>query len=184
MERQNLITIHWKEDYKTKLKDYIMKEEKTIKYLKLIIEYFENNNIERYNKFDKRDFNKINDYLKSKKMIYYNNCCDNVGVFVSTSIAGSKTLYLDINNEQQYNSDIEIYYQHLDNTIDFNNVLEIAKNRLQYVEEKYKENKKLLKNFDKCMQDFNNKVKDFKKFIDKTYLNNIIDIFIYANEND
>ena len=39
----SLQTIYWKEDYKTKLKDMIMKEEKTIEYLENIIKYFEEN---------------------------------------------------------------------------------------------------------------------------------------------
>ena len=37
MERNQLSTIYWKKDYKTKLEDTIKKQEKTIKYLKNII---------------------------------------------------------------------------------------------------------------------------------------------------
>lgn len=184
MEKNNLSTIYWKEDYKNKLNDYIMKEEITIKYLKNIIKYFETNNIEIYKKFDKRDLDKIKKYFESKKMLYYNHCQDNFYIGISETINGSKTLYIYINNDRQYNSDIEINYKHFDNSVDWYNVQEQAKNRLQHVEEKYKENKKILKNFDSYMQQFNNKVKDFKKFIDKTSLNNIIDIYIYAKEED
>lgn len=184
MDRYNLSTIYYKEDYKNKLNDYIMKEEKSIKYLKNIIRYFEENNIEIYNKFDKRDLNKITTYFENKKMIYYNHCQDNFSISCNETLSGSKTLYIYINNEQQYNSDIEIYTKHIDGTIEFHNVVEQAKNRLLYIETRYKENKKILKNFDSYFEQFNNKVRDFKKFIDKTSLNNIIDIYIYAREED
>lgn len=184
MEKMNLTTIFWKEDYKRKLQDYITKEEKTIKYLKNIIKYFEENNIETYNKFDKRDLNKIIKYFENKKMIYYNHCQDNFSISTNSQIITSKTLYIYINNEQQYNCDIDIYTKHLDDSIEYHNVKEQAINRLAYVEARYKENKKILKNFDKYMDQFNKKVIDFKRFINNTSLNNIIDIFIYAREED
>lgn len=183
-KEQNLTTIYWKEDYKNKLTDYIMKEEKTTKYLKNIIKYFEENNIQQYNKFDKRDLTKIEKYLQDKKMIYYNHCQDNFSISCNESIIGSRTLYIYINNEQQYNSDIEIYSRHLDGSIEWHNVMEQAKNRLLYVETRLKENKKIYKNFDKYFKQYNNKVREFKKFIDTTKLNNIIDIYIYAREQD
>ena len=184
MEKMNLSTIFWKEDYKRKLQDYITKEEKTIKYLKNIIKYFEENNIETYNKFDKRDLNKIIKYFEDKKMIYYNHCQDNFSINTNSQIITSKTLYIYINNEKQCNCDIDIYTKHLDDSIEYHNVKEQAINRLAYVETQYKENKKILKNFDKYMDQFNKKVIDFKKFINNTSLNNIIDIFIYAREED
>lgn len=183
MEKNNLYTIYYKEDYKNKLKDYIMKEEKTIKYLKTIIKYFEENNIEKYTKFDKRDFTKIENYLKDKKMVFYEHCQNNFSIFCKENVFG-KVLYIYINNEQQYNCDIEIYTKHLDNTIEFCNVLEQAKNRLLYVQARYKENKKILKNFDSYFKKYNDKVREFKKFIDSTSLNNIIDIYIYAGKED
>jgi hypothetical protein len=182
MNRNNLQTIYWKKDYKIKLEDTIKKENLTIKYLNKIIKYFENNNITYYKKFDKRDFNKIQEYLKN--MIYYNHCQDNFSISYNTSIIGTKVLYIYINNEKQYNCDIEISCTHLDNSTEYNNVLEIAKNRLEYVKTRYNENKKILKNFDKYMKQYNDKVRNFKKFIDTTHLNNIIDIYIYANEKD
>lgn len=184
MEKMNLTTIFWKEDYKRKLQDYITKEEKTIKYLKNIIKYFEENNIETYNKFDKRDLNKIIKYFENKKMIYYNHCQDNFSISTNSQIITSKTLYIYINNEQQYDCDIDIYTKHFDDSIEYHNVKEQAINRLAYVEARCKENKKILKNFDKYMDQFNKKVIDFKKFINNTSLNNIIDIFIYAREED
>ena len=182
MEKNQLTTIFWKEDYKNKLKDYIMKEEKTVKYLKNIIKYFEESNIEKYQKFDKRDLNKIEKYLE--KMLYYNNCQDNFSIHCNESIIGSKTLYIYINNEQQYNSDIEIYSKHLDDSIEYHNVKEQAINRLNYVNTKLKQNKKILKNFDTYFKKYNDKVREFKKFINNTNLNNIIDIYIYAREDD
>lgn len=184
MEKMNITTIFWKEDYKRKLQDYITKEEKTIKYLKNIIKYFEENNIETYNKFDKRDLNKIIKYFENKKMIYYNHCQDNFSISTNSQIITSKTLYIYINNEKQYNCDIDIYTKHLDDSIEYHNVKEQAINRLAYVDARYKENKKILKNFDKYMDQFNKKVIDFKRFINNTSLNNIIDIFIYAREED
>ena len=182
MKNNQLTTIYWKKDYKTKLEDTIKKQEKTIKYLKNIIKYFENNNITYYKKFDKRDFNKIQEHLKN--MIYYNNCQDNFSVNYQTNVIGTKTLYIYINNEKQFSCDIEISCTHLDDSVEYNNVLEIAKNRLEYVKAKYNENKKIFNNFDKYMKQYNDKVRDFKKFIDTTHLNNIIDIYIYANEKD
>lgn len=185
MEKNSLYTIYYKEDYKNKLKDYIMKEEKTIKYLKNIIKYFEENKIEKYSKFDKRDFTKIENYLKDKKMVFYNHCQDNFSIHCKEDILGKqKTLYIYINNEQQYNCDIEIYYKNYDGTIEFYNVQEQAKNRLLYVETRLKENKKILKNFDSYFKKYNDKVREFKKFIDSTSLNNIIDIYIYAGKED
>lgn len=181
-KNQNLSTIYWKEDYKNKLKDYIKKEEITIIYLKNIIKYFETNNIEIYKKFDKRDLDKIKKHLE--KMLYYNDCGDNFFISVSESVIGSKTLYIYVNNERQYSADIDINNKHLDESIDWKNVIEEAKNRLEYVEKIYKQNKKILKNFDSYMDQFNKKVKDFKNFIDKTSLNNIIDIYIYARDED
>ena len=42
MEKQQyLTTIFWKDDYKNKLEDDIMKEKTTIKYLKNLIKYFD-----------------------------------------------------------------------------------------------------------------------------------------------
>lgn len=182
MERNNLQTIYWKEDYKTKLQDYIMKEEKTITYLKKLIKYFQDNNITYYNKFDKRDFDKIKRYFD--KMIYYNNCQDNFSISYNIDILGNKQLYLYINNEIQYTCDIEISSKHLDDSTTYNNVLEQAQNRLIYVQEKYKQNKKILKNFDLYFKQYNDKVRQFKKFIDNTKLDNIIDIYIYAGRED
>lgn len=176
-----LETIYWKEDYKNKLLDYIYKEEITIKYLKSIIKYFEENNIEKYKKFDKRDLDKIKKYLE--KMIFYKDCQNNFGIYCNDEFK-SKTLYIYVNNEKQYSCDIDICTTHLDGTTEFNDVLLQAKNRLLYVEERYKENKKLLKNFDTYFKKFNDKVRDFKKFIDDTNLNNIIDIYIYAGKED
>lgn len=186
MEKQQyLTTIFWKDDYKNKLKDDIMKEKTTIKYLKNLIKYFNENNIETYKKFDKRDLDKIKKYLESKKMLFYKDCQNNFSIHAKDDILGkSKTLYIYINNEQQYSCDIEIFYKNYDGSIDFHNVKETAENRLQYIETKYKENKKILKNFDKYMDQFNKKVIDFKKFINNTSLNNIIDLYIYAREED
>jgi hypothetical protein len=184
MENCQLTTIYYKQDYKTKLQDYINKEEKTIKYLKAMIKYFEDNNITLYNKFDKRDFNKIENYLKEKKMIYYEHCQDNFSVHYQKSIGGYLELYIYINNEQQYNCDIEIYKQNYDGSINFSNVLEQAKKRLEYVETQIKENKRLFNNFDKYIKQFNDKVRDFKKFVDNTHINNILDIYVYANDKD
>lgn len=181
-KNQNLSTIFWMEDYKNKLKDYIKKEEITIKYLKNIIKYFETNNITIYKKFDKRDFDKIKKHLE--KMLYYNDCGDNIGVYCNDDVLRNKELYIYVNNERQYNADIDIYTTHLDDTREYKNVLDQAKNRLEYVQTIYKQNKKILKNFDQYMDQFNKKVKDFKKFIDKTSLNNIIDIYIYARDED
>lgn len=186
MERQQyLTTIFWKDDYKNKLEDDIMKEKTTIKYLKNLIKYFNENNIETYKKFDKRDLDKIKKYLESKKMLFYKDCQNNFSIHANDDTLGkSKTLYIYINNEQQYNCDIEIFYRNYDGSIDFHNVKETAENRLQYIEAKYKENKKILKNFDTYFKRFNDKVKDFKKFMDSTSLNNIIDMYIYAREED
>ena len=117
-------------------------------------------------------------------MIYYNNCQDNFSVHYETTITGTKQLYIYINNEKQYSCDIEISCTHLDDSVEYNNVLLIAKNRLLYVEEHYKQNKKIFKNFDAYFKKYNDKVREFKKFIDTTHLNNIIDIYIYANEKD
>lgn len=184
MERQQLTTIFWKEDYKNKLNDYVKKEELTIKYLKNLIKYFNENDINIYKKFDKRDLNKIRKYLEDKKILYYNHCNSNLSIHCDENVIGNKELYIYINNEKQYNCNIEIYSRHLDDSTEYHNVKEQAINRLSYVEELYKENKKILKNFDKYMEQFNNHVKQFKKFIDKTSLNNIIDIYIYAREDD
>lgn len=184
MEKGQLTTIYYKQDYKTKLEDYIKKEEKTIKYLKAMIKYFEDNNITVYNKFDKRDFNKIENYLKDKKMIYYEHCQDNFSVHYQKSIGGYLELYIYINNDKQYDCDIEIYHQKYDGSIDYSNVLEQAKHRLEYVEARLKENKRLYNNFDKYIKQYNDKVRDFKKYIDSTHINNIIDIYVYANDND
>lgn len=183
MEKMQLTTIHWKEDYKNKLTDRIHEEKQAVKYLKHLINYFEKENITIYNKFDKRDFNKIEDYLKDKKMIYYKDCTDNFYVGYKDSVVG-RDLYIYVNNKQQYNCDINIYDKHLDDSLTFNNVLEQAKNRLNYVETKLKEDENILKHFDVYFQRFNDKVKDFHDFIEKTKINNIIDIYIYANYKD
>lgn len=184
MEKQNLTTIYRKEEYKNKLNDYIMKEEKTIKYLKKLIKYFNDNNIITYKKFDKRDLDKIK--KEFEKMIYYNHCQDNFSISCNNGILGNeKTLYIYINNEQQYNCDISISHTNLyDNTTEYYNVVEQATNRLNYIEEKYKQNKKILKNFEAYFKQYNDKVREFKKFIDNTKLDNIIDIYIYAKEED
>lgn len=184
MDKGQLTTIYYKQDYKTKLQDYISKEEKTIKYLKTMIKYFEDNNITTYNKFDKRDFNKIENYLKDKNAIYYNHCQDNFSVHYQKSIGGYLELYIYINNDRQYDSDIEIYKQNYDGSINYSNVLEQAKKRLEYVETRLKENKRLYKNFDKYIKQYNDKVREFKKFIDNTKINNILDIYVYASDFD
>lgn len=179
----SLQTIYWKEDYKTKLKDMIMKEEKTIEYLENIIKYFEENNIEKYKKFDKRDLNKIEKYLEDKGMVYYQNCGDNFSIHCKNEIR-TKTLYIYINNEQQYNCDIDICRTNYDGETEFYDVKEQAKNRLNYVKARYEENTNILNNFDTYFKQFNDKVREFKEFIDSTHLNNIIDIYIYAGRED
>lgn len=179
----SLQTIYWKEDYKTKLKDMIMKEEKTIEYLENIIKYFEENNIEKYKKFDKRDLNKIEKYLEDKGMVYYQNCGDNFSIHCKNEIR-TKTLYIYINNEQQYNCDIDICRTNYDGETEFYDVKEQAKNRLNYVKARYEENTNILNNFDTYFKQFNDKVREFKQFIDTTHLNNIIDIYIYAGRED
>ena len=183
MDKSNLTTIYWKEDYKTKLKDMIMKEEKTIEYLNNIIKYFEENNIEKYKKFDKRDLDKIKKYLEEKGMLYYQNCGDNFSIHTQQGIR-TKTLYIYINNEQQYNCDIDISEVHYDKGIEFYNVVEQAKARLNYVNNLYEENTNILNNFDTYFKQYNDKVREFKQFIDSTHLNNIIDIYIYAGRED
>ena len=179
----SLQTIYWKEDYKTKLKDMIMKEEKTIEYLENIIKYFEENNIEKYKKFDKRDLNKIEKYLEDKGMVYYQNCGDNFSIHCKNEI-NTKTLYIYINNEQQYNCDIDISRTNYDGETEFYDVKEQAKNRLNYVKVRCEENTNILNNFDTYFKQFNDKVREFKQFIDSTHLNNIIDIYVYAGRED
>lgn len=176
-----LETIFWKEDYKNKLEDMIMKEEKTIKYLNNIINYFQENKIEKYKKFDKRDLNKIIKYLEEKMTIYYKDCSNNFSIHCTENVCG-RTLYIYINNEQQYNCDIDIYTKHLMGDIEFCNVIEQAKNRLDYVKARYEENKNILENFDTYFKQYNDKVREFKDFIDTTHLNNIVDIYIYAGK--
>ena len=179
----SLQTIYWKEDYKTKLKDMIMKEEKTIEYLENIIKYFEENNIEKYKKFDKRDLNKIEKYLEDKGMLYYQNCGDNFSIHCKNEI-NTKTLYIYINNEQQYNCDIDISRTNYDGETEFYDVKEQAKNRLNYVKVRCEENTNILNNFDTYFKQYNDKVREFKQFIDTTHLNNIIDIYVYAGRED
>ena len=179
----SLQTIYWKEDYKTKLKDMIMKEGKTIEYLENIIKYFEENNIEKYKKFDKRDLNKIEKYLEDKGMVYYQNCGDNFSIHCKNEIR-TKTLYIYINNEQQYNCDIDICRTNYDGETEFYNVVEQAKARLDYVKARYEENTNILNNFDTYFKQYNDKVREFKQFIDSTHLNNIIDIYVYAGRED
>ena len=176
-----LKTIFWKEDYKNKLEDMIMKEEKTIEYLNNIISYFQENKIEKYKKFDKRDLNKIIKYLEEKMTTYYKDCSNNFSIHCTENVCG-KTLYIYINNEQQYNCDIDIYTKHLMGDIEFHNVIEQAKNRLDYVKARYEENKNILENFDTYLKQYNDKVREFKDFIDATHLNNIVDIYIYAGK--
>lgn len=183
MDKSNLTTIYWKEDYKNKLKDMIMKEEKTIEYLNNMINYFEENNIEKYKKFDKRDLDKIKKYLEEKGMLYYKNCNSNFSIHTKEFL-GSKTLYIYLNNEQQYNCDIDINRRSLNGDLVFENVLEIAKARLNYVKARYEENTNILNNFDTYFKQYNDKVREFKQFIDTTHLNNIIDIYIYAGRED
>ena len=183
MDKNNLQTIYWKEDYKNKLKDMIMKEEKTIEYLNNIIKYFEENNIEKYKKFDKRDLDKIKKYLEEKGMLYYQNCGDNFSIHTKQGIR-TKTLYIYINNEEQYNCDIDISEVHYDGKIEYYNVVEQAKARLDYVKNLYEENTNILNNFDTYFKQYNDKVREFKQFIDTTHLNNIIDIYIYAGRED
>lgn len=183
MDKSNLTTIYWKEDYKNKLKDMIMKEEKTIEYLQNMINYFEENKIEKYKKFDKRDLDKIKKYLEEKGMLYYQNCGDNFSIHSKQEIR-TKTLYIYINNEQQYNCDIDISNINYDGEIEYYNVVEQAKNRLNYVKARYEENTNILNNFDTYFKQYNDKVREFKQFIDTTHLNNIIDIYIYAGRED
>lgn len=179
MEKSNLTTIYWMEDYKSKLKDYIYKEEITIKYLNKLIEYFTKNNITVYKKFDKRDLDKIKNYFSD--MIYYNHCQDNFNIFYKQKIR-SKELYIYINNEEQYSCNIDINHTNYDGSVEWYDVIEQANARLDYIKTKYIQNKNLLNNFDKYIDQYNNKVKEFKKFIDSTCLNNIIDIYIYCSD--
>lgn len=183
MNKSNLTTIYWKEDYQNKLKDMIFKEEKTIKYLENIIKYFEENNIEKYKKFDKRDLDKIKKYLEEKNMLFYENCGNNFSIHCKQEI-NTKTLYIYINNEQQYNCDIDISRTNYDGETEYYDVVEQAKARLEYVKARYEENTNILNNFDTYFKQFNDRVREFKQFIDSTHLNNIIDIYIYAGRED
>lgn len=181
MQQQHLETIHqWKkEELTNKLKDEILKEQKTIKYLKLLKDYFTINNITSYKKFDKRDYNKIIDYFKNKKMIYYNYCDDNFNIHYTTQIR-TTYLYIYINNDEIYNARIDLLHYNYNGDLEEQNVLIQIDEKLNYINEKLKQNKKLLKNIDKYIDKFNDKVKDFYKFIyDDTHLNNIVDIYIY-----
>lgn len=181
VQGNKLETIYWKDDYKIKLKDMIKKEGKVIEYLENIIDYFETNNIEKYKKFDKRDLDKIKKYLEEKGMLHYKDCGDNFSIHAKEEIR-SKVLYIYVDNEEQYNCDIEIFTRDYEGNVEFHNVIEQAKSRLEYVKAIYEQNNELLDNFDNCIKGFNNRVREFKSFIDNTHLNNIVDIYIYAGK--
>ena len=116
-------------------------------------------------------------------MLYYQNCGDNFSIHCKNEI-NTKTLYIYINNEQQYNCDIDISRTNYDGETEFYDVKEQAKNRLNYVKVRCEENTNILNNFDTYFKQYNDKVREFKQFIDTTHLNNIIDIYVYAGRED
>lgn len=183
------ISTREKQDKKDYLEQEIIKNTITIKYLQYMKEYFIKNNITIYKKFDKRDFDKIKDFLQTKKIyghsfLYYNYTGDNIGLYQTNGVLNNKkeiTFY--INNDDIYNAKIEISNKNIYNdTITFNNVLEIVENALLYNKEKLKQNKNLYKNYDDIINKYNKKVKELSKIIYNNHLTNIFDLYLYVGQ--
>lgn len=180
-----LETIFNRADIKEKLENKIFVLQKELEFSKILLQYFKDNNIETYKKFDKRDFDKILDYFnKSDFKLYYNHCQDNTNIhYKKDDINGSKYINLYVNNQVCYNSEVKVVNISFLGEITFTNVLEITTKNIEYITKNLDQNKKLLDNFDNVITEFNNKVKELKKFVDDTSINNIIDIYIYASDN-
>ncbi len=172
------------ENKRAQLHDKINGLEIQKNYLQLLVGYFKDNNITKYNKFDKRDMTKIKDYLaKCDFECYYSHCQDNVNIhFEKDKITDDCDIYLIINNKRQYDVDIKVYRTSwVDNDKRFDNVQEQAINRLEYIHNRLVKLYELQANFDNVISTYNDKVRELKTLIDSRGLKELLDIYIYAD---
>ena len=172
------------EDKRTQLHDKINGLEIQKNYLQLLVGYFKDSNITKYNKFDKRDMNKIKDYLaKCGFECYYSHCQDNVNIhFEKDRSTDDCDIYLVINNKRQYDIDIKVYRTSwVDNEKRFEDVQEQAINRLEYVSNRLDKLHELQANFDSTIKTYNDKVSELYNVVYNTGLKEIMDIYIYAD---
>lgn len=179
-----LETIYNVEKYRTDLHTKIDDLEVCENYLKLMVAYFQENNITEYNKFDKRDITKIKDCLEKYGFeCYYENCQDNVYVsFEKNTNTGNCEIYLVHNNKRLYDIDLRVYRTSwVDDSKRFDNVQEQTLNRLEYVHNRLVKLYELQANFDNVISTYNDKVRELKTLIDSRGLKELLDIYIYAD---
>ena len=170
------------ENKRAQLHDKINGLEIQKNYLQLLVGYFKDNNITKYNKFDKRDMDKIKNYLeKSGFKCYYENCQDNIGIhFEKDKITDDCDIYLVISNKRQYNVDIKVYRTSwVDNEKRFEDVQEQSINRLEYVTNILDKLYELQANFDSTIKTYNDKVSELYNIVYNRGLNDVVDIYIY-----